>query len=109
MNSHRTGKLAHPMLDGQRWPPYWHYDRLTACACSRRPGGWATRAPRAAVADLRAAPRATAAGAPTGGSGEGRDRSSSGVEQVDWTADGSNKVLTIQALEVLRAAETAAR
>ena len=54
--------------------------------------------------DLRAAPRATAAGARDQRAGERRARRGTGVEAVDWTADGSAKVLTLQAIEVLRAA-----
>ena len=36
--SHTTGELAHPNLDGMRWPPYWHYDRLVGLRMLHRRG-----------------------------------------------------------------------
>ena len=54
VNSHRTGELAHPTLDGQRWPPYWHYDRLIGLRVLREAGALGDRRTPDAVADLRA-------------------------------------------------------
>jgi hypothetical protein len=102
-----TGRLAHPALDGQSWPPYWHYDRLIGLRVLMDAGRLGDPRTRRAVDDLRA-----------GADKDGRWRSTkkrwrppgdvnTGVEAVDWTNEGSSKVLTLQALEVLQAAEAA--
>ena len=108
VHSHRTGRLAHP--DAGRAvlaavlalrPPH------RAARARWTPDGWPTRGPPRPWTTCGRAPRATAGGAPTEAlAGTGR-RSAPGVEAVDWTADGSAKVLTLQAVEVLRAAGAA--
>jgi hypothetical protein len=107
VHSHRTGRLAHPALDGQSWPPYWHYDRLIGLRVLMAAGRLADPRTARAVGDLRASASADGRWRSTTKRWRAPGTAATGVEAVDWTADGSAKVLTLQAIEVLRAAGAA--
>ena len=103
--SHTTGELAHPNIDGMRWPPYWHYDRLVGLRMLHAAGHLVDPRTAGALGDLRAARR------PDGTWRADkrywkppRSSSETYLEAVDWTLDGERKMLTLQALEVLAAA-----
>ena len=103
--SHRTGRLAHPSLDGQCWPPYWHYDRLVGLRVLMDAGRLGDPRTRQAVEDLRKAASRDGRWRPSRRHWRPPGTVAAGVEAVDWTAEGSAKVLTLQAIEVLRAAD----
>jgi hypothetical protein len=103
--SHRTGKLAEPTFDGLRWPPYWHYDRLVGLRVLAEAG--VVRDPRAAEAlgELRAAAGPDGRWKPDRRWWRRPGAGGSGVEVVDWGAEGEAKLVTLHALEVLAAAD----
>jgi hypothetical protein len=102
--SHTTGKLAHPSVDGMRWPPYWHYDRLAGLRMLSAAGHLSDPRAASAVADLRGARASDGTWRPDKRYWKGPGSSSAtGVEAVDWTLEGERKMLTLQSLEVLAA------
>jgi hypothetical protein len=103
--SHTTGELAHPNVDGMRWPPYWHYDRMAGLRMLLAAGRLADPRTRPALDELRAARLPDGTWRPDKRYWKGPGSTSdSGVEAVDWTADGERRMLTLQAIEVLAAA-----
>ncbi len=103
--SHTTGKLAHPNVDGMRWPPYWHYDRLVGLRMLLAAGHLADPRAAPALEELRAARRPDGTWHPDKRYWKGPSSTSdAGVEAVDWTADGERRMVTLQVLEVLAAA-----
>ena len=103
--SHTTGRLAHPNVDGMRWPPYWHYDRLAGLRMLLAAGHLTDARAAPALDELRAVRRPDGTWQPDKRYWRGPDsRPGTGVEAVDWTADGERRMVTLQALEVLAAA-----
>jgi hypothetical protein len=103
--SHTTGELAHPNVDGMRWPPYWHYDRLAGLRMLLAAGHLSDPRTAEALGELRAARRPDGTWHPDKRYWKGPgSKADVGVEAVDWTADGEGRMLTLQALEVLAAA-----
>jgi hypothetical protein len=102
VQSHTTGQLAHPNVDGLRWPPYWHYDRLVGLRMLLAAGHLADPRTSEALSELRSAQQPDGMWRPdrrywkSPGS-----RSPTSVEAVDWSAEGERRMLTLQALEVL--------
>ena len=103
--SHTTGRLAHPNVDGMRWPPYWHYDRLAGLRMLLAAGHLSDPRTASAVAELREARLPDGTWQPDKRYWKS-PASSADVsrEAVDWTADGERRMLTLQSLEVLAAA-----
>jgi hypothetical protein len=101
--SHRTGRLARPMLMRLRFPAYWHYDLLAGLRTLGAAG--ALGDPRTADAlDLLERKRVDDGTWHVDGKWWKRPGSKgSSVEAVDWGAT-ANEVLTEQAEGVLRAA-----
>ena len=102
--SHRTLELAHPALDRLRWPPFWHYDRLQGLRALQEAGLLGDPRTANALASLGDARRADGRWHPDGRYWRGPGATGTGVEAVAWGAEGEARMLTIQALEVLRAA-----
>ena len=102
--SHRTLELAHPALERLRWPPFWHYDRLQGLRALREAGRLDDPRTADALASLAAARGADGRWHADGRYWRGPGAAGTGVEAVAWGAEGEARMLTIQALEVLRAA-----
>jgi hypothetical protein len=102
--SHRTLEPAHPALDRLRWPPFWHYDRLQGLRALREAGRLDDPRTADALASLGDARGDDGRWRADGRYWRGPEATGTGVEAVDWGADGEARMLTIQALEVLRAA-----
>jgi hypothetical protein len=103
VQSERTGDLASPRVGLLRWPPYWHYaiiPGLRALADADR-----LRDPRAqAGLERLAAMRSNdCRWWPDGRYWTGPGSKGSGVELVHWGREGEARMLTLQALELLRA------
>jgi hypothetical protein len=102
--SHRTGRLAQPVFDGQRWPAYWHYDRLAGLRVLADAGRLGDPGAATALDDLRAAAGPDGRWRPSGRWWRRPGSSGANVEAVDWGAGGEAKMVTLLALEVLAAA-----
>lgn len=110
VESERSGHLANPRFMELRWPPYWHYGLLPGLRALQEAGR---------LGDPRVAPaleRLLAAREPDGtwtasGRWWGKPRSKGGanMEIVDWGREGEARMLTVQALEILAAADAAAK
>jgi hypothetical protein len=100
--SHRTLELAHPALERLRWPPFWHYDRLQGLRALREAGRLGDPRTAEALASLAAARSADGRWHADGRYWRAPGTTGTGVESVAWAADGEARMLTIQALEVLR-------
>jgi hypothetical protein len=101
--SHRTGELAHPSIERLAWPPYWHYDRLQGLRGLREAGHAGD--PRTAVAReaLRAAADDDGRWSPDRRLWKRPGLPGSNVESLAWTREGERRMLTVLALEELRA------
>jgi hypothetical protein len=105
VRSHTTGELAHPNVDGMRWPPYWHYDRLVGLRMLLAAGRLADPRTAPALAELRHARHPDGTWRPDRRYWKGpSSRAPTWIEAVDWTVDGERRMVTLQALEVLGAA-----
>ena len=87
-----------------RWPPFWHYDRLQGLRALREAGRLDDPRTADALASLGDARRADGRWRADGRYWRGPGATGTGVEAVAWGADGEARMLTIQALDVLRAA-----
>jgi hypothetical protein len=106
VESERTGELANPRLGLLRWPAYWHYGLIPGLRALHEAGKFGDPRVRPALDRLRAAPQPDGTWRPDGRWwGTPRPGSGSNVEIVDWGRDGEARMLTLQALEVLMAAE----
>jgi hypothetical protein len=106
VESERTGELANPRLGLLRWPPYWHYGLLSGLRALQEAGQLGDARVSPALDRLRAARQADGTWQPDGRWwGSPRATSGANVEIVDWGREGEARMLTLQALEVLRAAE----
>jgi hypothetical protein len=105
VRSHTTGELAHPNVDGMRWPPYWHYDRLVGLRVLLAAGRLADGRTAEALDELRSARRPDGTWRPDRRYWKAPSSTApTWVEAVDWTAEGERRMVTLQALEVLAAA-----
>ncbi len=102
--SERTGSPIGRDLAELHWPPYWHYDLLAALRGLAEAGRIAD--PRAATAlDLLAARRSPDGRWKADGAWWRPPRSrGANVEVVAWERSGPNRMVTLLAAEVLRAA-----
>jgi hypothetical protein len=106
VESERTGQLANPRLGLLRWPAYWHYGLLPGLRALREAGRLGDPRVRPALDRLRAARQPDGTWRPDGRWWRSpRPASGSNVEIVDWGAAGEARMLTLQALEILAAAE----
>jgi hypothetical protein len=109
VESERTGELANPHVGLLRWPAYWHYGLLPGLRALREAGRLADARVRPALDRLRAARQPDGTWRPDGRWwGTPRRASGSNVEIVDWGREGEARMLTLQALEILGAADAAA-
>lgn len=103
--SRRTGRVVDPRWLELHYPLYWHYDVLHGLVLLQRMGLLADPRTREALdlVEARRRPEGTWHASahywkPPAGS------AASGAEAVDWGRAGSNEMITLNALRVLRAA-----
>jgi hypothetical protein len=101
--SHRTGELAHPSIERLAWPAYWHYDRLQGLRALREAGHADDPRTTGARESLRAAADVAGRWSPDRRHWKGPGSPGSNVECVAWTREGERRMLTLLALEELRA------
>jgi hypothetical protein len=106
VESERTGELANPHVGLLRWPAYWHYGLLPGLRALREAGRLDDPRVGPALDRLRAARQPDDTWRPDGRWwGRPRGKTGANVEIVDWGAEGEARMLTLQALEILAAAE----
>jgi hypothetical protein len=101
--SHRTGELAHRSIERLAWPAYWHYDRLQGLRALREAGHAGDPRTAAARQSLRAAADTLGRWSPDRRLWKRPGSPGSNVESVTWTREGERRMLTVLALEELRA------
>ncbi len=104
VESERTGDLASERVAYLRWPPYWHYALLPGLTALAEAGRLDDPRARAGLDRLLAARAPDGRWYPTGRYWTGPGSKGSGVELVHWGRDGESRMLTLQALRLLRAA-----
>jgi hypothetical protein len=104
VESERSGELANDHIAWLRWPPYWHYALLPGLRAIADAGRLSD--PRAVVALNRLVAQRSDDGRwwPDGRFWKGPGSSGSGVELVQWGREGEARMLTLQALALIRAA-----
>jgi hypothetical protein len=106
VESERTGELANLHVGLLRWPAYWHYGLLPGLRALHEAGSLGDRRVRPALDRLRAARQPDGTWRPDGRWwGRPRGKTGANVEIVDWGREGEARMLTLQALEILAAAE----
>jgi len=105
VESERTGELANPRLGLLRWPPYWHYGLMPGLRALHEAGRLDDPRVGPALDRLEAARAEDGTWRPDGRWwGSPRAKAGANVEIVDWGREGETRMLTLHALEVLRAA-----
>jgi hypothetical protein len=108
VESERTGELANPRMGLLRWPAYWHYGLLPGLRTLHEAGRLGDPRVRPALDRLRAARQSDGTWRPNGRWWRTpRPASGSNVEIVDWGRQGEARLLSLEALEILAAAESA--
>lgn len=108
---HERGEgLIDPAFLRLRWPPYWHYDLLAGLGALRTAGAAYLLDPRAGPALARLDRMRAGDGRWHAGGRWWHRPGSDGanVELVDWGADGEAAMLTLGALAICAAADSAA-
>jgi hypothetical protein len=103
LRSARTGDVIHPSWVTLHYPPYWHYDVLAGSLILARMGRLDDPRCRDGL-DLLEDRRLSDGRWRPGGYWWKPPGGGSNVEVVDWGRGGSNEVITLNALRVLRAA-----
>jgi hypothetical protein len=104
VESERTGELANERVAQLRWPPYWHYGLLPGLRTLAEAGRIDDPRARAGVERLLERRAPDGRWYPDGRFWTGPGSTGSGVELVTWGRDGETRMLTLHALQVLRAA-----
>ncbi len=103
--SRRTGKPVHPSWVMLHYPPYWHYDVLAGMSRLTRMGLAGDPRAAAAVDLLERRRQRDGRWRPGGYWWRPLDSAAtSNTEVVDWGRGGPNRMVTLQALGILRAA-----
>jgi hypothetical protein len=109
VESERTGELANPHVGLLRWPAYWHYGLLPGLRALDEAGRLGDPRVRPALDRLRAARQPDGTWRPDGRWWDSpRAKSGANVEIVDWGRDGEARLLTLESLEILAAADATA-
>jgi hypothetical protein len=104
VESERTGDLASERVGYLRWPPYWHYALIPGLRALADAGKLGDLRARAGLDRLIAARGADGRWWPNGRYWTGPGSKASGVELVHWGREGEARMLTLQALVLIRAA-----
>ncbi|HEX8025246.1 MAG TPA: hypothetical protein VF484_03485 [Candidatus Limnocylindrales bacterium] len=105
VESERTGGLANERVALLRWPPYWHYGLLPGLRTLADAGRLDDPRARAGLERLRERRAADGRWYPEGRYWRGPGAAAgAGVELVRWGRDGEAKMLTLHAMQLLRAA-----
>jgi len=104
VESERTGNLASDRVGYLRWPPYWHYALIPGLRALADAGKLGDPRARAGLDRLIAARDADGRWWPNGRYWTGPGSKGGGVELVDWGREGEARMLTLQALGLMRAA-----
>lgn len=102
--SDHNGTIIHPSFLQLRYPPYWHYDVLTALRVMARIGKLGDRRAGEALDVIKAKRGRTGLWGASGRWWRPRGRASGAIEVVNWGSRGPNEMITLHALSVLRAA-----
>jgi hypothetical protein len=108
VESERTGDLASEPVGYLRWPPYWHYALIPGLRALAEAGKLGDPRARAGIERLKLARAADGRWWPDGRYWTGPGSKGSGVELIHWGREGEARMLTLQALQLLRAAGAAA-
>jgi hypothetical protein len=108
VESERTGELANSHVGLLRWPAYWHYGLLPGLRALHEAGRLSDSRVRPALDRLRAGRKPDGTWRPNGRWWR-TPRATSGAnrEIVEWGREGETRMLTLQALEILAAADPA--
>ena len=105
VESERTGDVAHDRVVQLRWPPYWHYGLLPGLRTLADADRLDDPRARAGLDRLIARRSPDGRWYPEGRFWTGPGSKGSGVELVGWGRDGEVRMLTLHALQLLRAAD----
>jgi hypothetical protein len=104
VESERTGDLASERVGYLRWPPYWHYALIPGLRALADAGRLDDPRARAGLDRLVALRSEDGRWWPDGRYWTGPGSKGSGVELVSWGREGEARMLTLQALQLLRLA-----
>ena len=104
VESERTGDLASERVGYLRWPPYWHYALIPGLRALADAGRLDDPRARAGIERLVAIRSDDGRWWPDGRYWTGPGSKGSGVELVQWGREGEARMLTLQALQLIRAA-----
>jgi hypothetical protein len=104
VESERTGDLASERVGLLRWPPYWHYALIPGLRAVAEAGHLGDPRAMTGVRRLIAARDHDGRWWPDGRYWTGPGSKGSGMELVRWGRDGEPRMLTLQALQLMRLA-----